>query len=112
MDVNLQIDSRDGKLIVSVLSEGLGMQEVREFGEKLDRAIVPGNATVILDFSSVKKLSSVVVGKIFRIRRRVLDAGGTFLLVASAPAVLQVLRICEIDRLVDIHHTLDEALSA
>jgi hypothetical protein len=33
MDVNLQIESKDGKLIVSILSQGLGMQEVREFGE-------------------------------------------------------------------------------
>jgi anti-anti-sigma factor len=79
---------------------------------KLDKAIVPGNVSVILDFSSVKKLSSVIVGKIFRIRRRVLDAGGVFRLVAHEPAVLQVLRICEIDRLVDIHLTLEEALSA
>lgn len=111
MDVNLQVESRDGKLIVTVLSQGLGMHEVREFGEKLDKAIVPGNVTVILDFSSVKKLSSVVVGKIFRIRRRLLDAGGAFLLVAHEPTVLQVLKICEIDRIVNIHQTLESALS-
>lgn len=80
--------------------------------EKLDEQIHSGNTDLVVDLSKVTFLDStglgVLVGRLKLARTR----GGHLRLVGADDRVLKVFSITGLDKVFDIHQTLDSALAA
>jgi len=109
--VPFSFDSRGSAVIVAVAAHKLAFDEIESFGNQLAQATVDfAGRNVILDLSLVSFLSSIVIGKIFKARKSVLDSGGILSLVVTSQGVLDVFKICQLDRILPIHESLDDAL--
>ena len=98
-------------VIVAVAAHKLAFDEIESFGNQLAQATVDfAGRNIILDLSLVSFLSSIVIGKIFKARKNVLDSGGILSLVVTSQGVLDVFKICQLDRILPIHESLDDAL--
>lgn len=80
--------------------------------EKLDEQILGGRSNLVLDLSKVSFLDStglgVLVGRLKLARSR----GGHLRLVGADDRVLKVFAITGLDKVFEIHSTLDDALAA
>lgn len=80
--------------------------------EKLDEQIQSGNADLVVDLSKVTFLDStglgVLVGRLKLARTR----GGHLRLVGADDRVLKVFSITGLDKVFDLHPTVDSALEA
>jgi anti-anti-sigma factor len=110
--VPVSITSEKGAVIVQVFADGLSFEELESFGQMLQDA-AEQNATgiLILDLSKVVTISSIVIGRIFRARKALVESGGELRIVASNPNLLTVLNVCRLDKIVGICATLEEALA-
>jgi anti-sigma B factor antagonist len=71
-------------------------------------AVAEGNVFLILDLTAVDFIDSfgigVVVGSIKRVRQR----SGDLALVCPEPRVRRVFELCDIDRILPLHESLDQ----
>ncbi|CAB4836135.1 unannotated protein [freshwater metagenome] len=77
----------------------------------LSPAIAAGQP-VIVDLTDVTFMDSSGLSVFVTALKRAREAGTTLVLVVSEPRVMRVFSITGIDTLIDIHATLDSALSA
>ncbi|MDA0837064.1 MAG: STAS domain-containing protein [Planctomycetota bacterium] len=111
-EVLVSVTSKKGAVIIQVLADSLSFDELESFGEMLQEVAEQNPAGIlILDLSKVVTISSIVIGRIFRARKALIDSGGELRIVASNPNLLSVLNVCRLDKIVDIRATLDEALA-
>jgi stage II sporulation protein AA (anti-sigma F factor antagonist) len=66
---------------------------------------------IVLDLSGTRFLDSMALGTIVGAGRRTSEEGGWIRLVAPTPNVRKVLRITEIDTVVGLYDTVDEAIA-
>jgi len=66
--------------------------------------------TLILDFSNVKFLSSVMLGVLIRISKRVYETNGRLALCGINPNIHQVFKITRLDKIFDIYENADKAV--
>lgn len=71
-------------------------------------AVAEGRVLLILDLTAVDFIDSfgigVVVGSVKRVRQR----GGDLALVCPEPRVRRVFELCDIDRILPLHETVDQ----
>jgi len=92
----------------SILSEG----EVEAFGRSLlALAEVPGQR-VVLSFLGVQHLTSLVLGKLIHVHKRLAESGGELRLADIAPHIFEVFAITHLDRLFRIYEREDEAIAS
>ena len=101
-----------GALILRVHSSRLAVHDVELFGKHLDEATSGSiGRTVILDLGEVTLISSVMIGRLFRARKQLLDSEGELKIVAPHPAVRSRLEACDLDRILGVFESLEEALA-
>jgi anti-anti-sigma factor len=83
---------------------------VQELGERLRRLIDDGNVRLVLNFSNVRYASSSVVALLAWLYLRIDMAGGTLSLCGLDPVLFDMLRICHLDRVVDVYATETAAI--
>jgi anti-anti-sigma factor len=66
---------------------------------------------LVIDLSGTEFLDSLALGAIVGAGRRAREAGGWVRLVAPQPVVRKALRITEIDTVLGLYDTVDQALS-
>ncbi len=76
---------------------------VQELGERLRRLIDEGNVRLVLNLSNVRYASSSVVALVACLYLRIDTAGGTLSLCGLDPVLYDMLRICHLDRVVDVY---------
>jgi anti-sigma B factor antagonist len=109
--VVLTTEMRGDALVITVGTSKLGYEEIDSFGERLTEIVAArAGRDLVLNLSQVRFLATVVIGKIFKIRKAIQEAGGHLKVVASDTSVLQVFRACQLDRIMEIHSTLEEAI--
>ena len=92
----------------SILSEG----EVEAFGQSLLAiAEVPGQR-VVLSFMGVQHLTSLVLGKLIHVHKRLAESGGELRLADIDPHIFEVFAITHLDRLFRIYEREDEAIAS
>ena len=92
----------------SVLSEG----EVEAFGQSLlALAEVPGQR-VVLSFLGVQHLTSLVLGKLIHVHKRLAESGGELRLADIDQHIFEVFAITHLDRLFRIYEREDEAIAS
>lgn len=105
----------DGPIrIIGFLDRSLSDEAtIRAVGDQLAAAIPQrGAAAVIVDFSGVDSLSSMMVGRLITLRRRVEQAGGRLRLTELSPTVANVFRSANLDRLFALDRDLRQSREA
>jgi anti-sigma B factor antagonist len=76
---------------------------VQELGERLRSLIDDGNVRLVLNLSNVRYASSSVVALLAWLYLRLDMAGGTLRLCGLDPVLHDMLRICHLDRVVQVY---------
>lgn len=110
--VDFAVHSREvGAATVIAVSGELDIHTAPDLTEVLSPAIAAGQP-VIVDLTDVTFMDSSGLSVFVTALKRAREAGTTLVLVVSEPRVMRVFSITGIDTLIDIHATLDSALSA
>ena len=108
----IQTIEREGLVIARVQLEAiLTSEQVEAFGKVLlPLADVPGRR-VVLSFLSVHQLTSMALGEIIRLHKRLAETGGELCLADIDPRIWEVFSITRLDRLFRIFEREEEAVA-
>ncbi|WP_229370885.1 STAS domain-containing protein [Umezawaea beigongshangensis] len=117
--LRVDVDHPRGVPVVRVVGE-IDMSTASTLGERLSAAFEDAAADaspeaprpVVVDLSGVGFLGSVGLALLVEYRERGIDRGTPMNLVVSSRAVLRSLQATQLDALLAVHPTLDDALSA
>jgi anti-sigma B factor antagonist len=109
----IEVIDRDGIKLVRVVSSSILREgEVEAFGQGLlALAEMPGQR-VVLSFLGVQHLTSLVLGKLIHVHKRLAESGGELRLADIDPHIFEVFAITHLDRLFRIYEREDEALAS
>jgi len=112
-DVPVSTEPKNGVMVLKVGADEIGLEEIESFGARLMQVVNENlGKTVVLDLGEVVVISSVVIGKLFRARKLLLDSDGELVIVAPDLAVRAKLGACDLDRILRMYKSLEEALDA
>ena len=103
---------RDGVTVARIRAEAiLNEDQVQAFGQALlALADVPGRR-VILNFLGVHHLSSLALGELIRLHKRLAESGGELCLADIDPRIWEIFAITRLDRLFRIFDREEEAVA-
>jgi anti-sigma B factor antagonist len=109
----IEVIDRDGIKLVRVVSSSILREgEVEAFGQGLlALAEMPGQR-VVLSFLGVQHLTSLVLGKLIHVHKRLAESGGELRLADIEPHIFEVFAITHLDRLFRIYEREDEAIAS
>ncbi len=109
----VHVSDRDGVILVRLLAGTVRTEaEVDALGRGLlSVAEVPGRQ-VVLSFLGVKHLTSLVLGQLIQVHKRLAESGGEIRLADIDPQIYEVFAITHLDRLFKIYEREDEALAS
>jgi anti-sigma B factor antagonist len=109
----VHVSDRDGVTLVRLLAGTVRTEaEVDALGRGLlSVAEVPGQH-VVLSFLGVKHLTSLVLGQLIQVHKRLAESGGEIRLADIDPQIYEVFAITHLDRLFKIYEREDEALAS
>jgi anti-sigma B factor antagonist len=109
----IQVLDRDGVKLARVRVESiLREEEVESFGRSLlALAEIPGQR-VVLSFLGVQHLTSLLLGKLIHVHKRLAESGGELRLADIDPHIYEVFAITHLDRLFRIFEREDEAVAS
>ena len=104
---------RNGVTVARICAEAiLNEDQVRAFGQALlALADVPGRR-VILNFLGVHHLTSLALGGLIRLHKRLAETGGELCLADIDPRIWEIFTITRLDRLFRIFDREEEAVAA
>jgi anti-sigma B factor antagonist len=109
----VQVLERDGvKLVRIVASSILREGEVEAFGQSLLALAETPGQRVVLSFLGVQHLTSLVLGKLIHVHKRLAESGGELRLADIDPHIFEVFAITHLDRLFRIYEREDEAIAS
>ena len=104
-------ESRSNGMAKVYLRGNLGSVEAGELNDALGELIGRGVIRIIIDMTTLKYLSSAVVGALFSGHGRVKAPGGGIAICQANADVLEVLEAISLDNVIPIFETFDEALA-
>jgi len=109
----VHVTNRDDVKLVRLRSGGIrDERDVEAFGaELMALAEVPGRR-IVLSFLGVRHLTSLVLGKLIQVHKRLAESGGEIRLADIQPQIMEVFRITHLDRLFEIYDHEDEAVAS
>jgi anti-anti-sigma factor len=109
--LNLQVRTVEGTTVVDVLNAEtlFAEDDISDLGDQLHGLVEAGHTQLILNFHAVRTMSSDVLGLLAGLHRRLERSRGRLGLTGLDPVVRDMLRICRLDRVFDIHHGEPEA---
>lgn len=94
------------------LTPALDMQAFNEISEALiDRWSIARGRNVIVDLAHVQFHGSIVLGLLINIRTRTRAGGGEMIVVGASPELVHVCRTANLDRLIVMVGTRQQALA-
>lgn len=97
--------------VVSVTGE-VDIYTADTLDERLMDLINSGRTRVVMDLTGVGFLDSTGLGVVVKTLKRVRELGGTLGLVVADDRILKVFRITGLDRAVELHPSVPEAVAA
>lgn len=86
---------------------------IQAIGDEIGRLIDDtGMPKLLISFNNVDHLSSAALGALITINKRVADKSGALRLADIDPQIYEVFTITRLDKLFQIHETLDDALTS
>jgi anti-anti-sigma factor len=98
-------------IAIEVKESTLDAERAEEFRQELE-ARIHGSRKVLLDLNAVAFADSTGLGAILVCLHRAAAAGRKLRICGLRPLVQEMFHVLRLDRMVDVHVTLDEALSA
>jgi anti-sigma B factor antagonist len=71
-----------------------------------------GHRQIVLDLTPTDFLDSIALGTIVAVWKRVRVHGGAFALVCPEPRLQRVFRVVDLDQILTLHATVEEALAS
>lgn len=103
---------RQDGIVVIELGGRLDESSCEYFFECMQTLIEEGHRRIVVDASDLGYVSSIGLGMLIRGQSRIRTRGGELHLAALQGAVFDVLRVTHLDRLFDIHTTVEEAVES
>lgn len=106
---------RDGDIIQisfvdrNILEETSIQQIGDEIAQLIDESL---NPRILINFTDVEHLSSAALGTLITINNRLRQKDGQLRLCTIDPQIHEVFKITKLDKLFQIHETVDEATSS
>jgi anti-sigma B factor antagonist len=117
--MNMQADRftiRDEGPVIVITFEGSGFldeEKIDLVGKDLIEAVRDRKKpNVALDMRNVRFCSSSIIGKFVAFYKTVVGLGGSLKFAAVERSILEVFRVTKLDRLFEIHPTIEEAVKA
>ena len=109
----IHVTDRNGVTVARICAEAiLNEAQVQAFGQALlALADVPGRR-VILNFLGVHHLTSLALGGLIRLHKRLAETGGELCLADIDPRIWEIFSITRLDRLFRIFDREEEAVAA
>jgi anti-anti-sigma factor len=110
-DERFTLEWSDRTAVVAASGE-IDITNAEGFRDALLSALNAGAAALVVDMTSTTFLDSSGVTALVRAARRATAADATLRLAVTAPPVLRVLNLVGIDRLIEVHPSLPDALAS
>jgi len=112
-DNMIHVTDRNGVTVARICAEAiLNEAQVQAFGRALlALADVPGRR-VILNFLGLQHLTSLALGGLIRLHKRLAESGGELCLADIDPRIYELFSITRLDRLFRIFDREEEAVAA
>ncbi len=109
----VRIDDKDGVKLARLLVDAIREErDVDILGQELLALTeVPGQR-VVLSFLGLEQLTSLALGKLIQVHKRLAESGGEMRLADIHPQIYEVFRITHLDRLFKIYDHEREALAS
>jgi anti-sigma B factor antagonist len=101
----------DGLLILK-MNGRLDIEGSGEIGLRLTTATAGDKVRVVADLAGVDFMSSIGIGVLVRVAQSVRRRGGNLVILDPQPVVRLILEKTQIQRIITLHDTLDEAVVA
>ncbi|MGN6752458.1 MAG: STAS domain-containing protein [Intrasporangium sp.] len=111
MDLSINRADQGDRTVVSLGGE-IDVYTAPFVRERLDEAVHEGRTNLIVDLTGVRFLDSTGLGVLVGRLKLTRSLGGSLRLVGTDERVLKVFAITGLDKVFEIHPTLDEALAA
>ncbi len=100
----IRVRTVEGRTIVEVLDAEVlfNPDDIAELAGQLRRLVEAGHTRLVLDFSGVRSMSSDVLGSLAGLHRQLEEVGGRLGLARPDPAIRDMLRICRLDRYLEV----------
>lgn len=109
-DLGLAVSTHAHRTVVTVSGE-IDLATQGQLRAKLNDLVVAGHVDLVLDLSGVDFVDSTGLGALIGTRRRVHAFHGSLALVIPNEAVMKVFTITGLEKVFDIHDTLEAALA-
>jgi anti-anti-sigma factor len=103
---------REGDAAVVAVSGKLDMVTQAEFRSAVTDAMTGGAKRAVIDLAGLTYVSSAGIGALAAIASELKGRGGDLRVANPQGNVLRIFEICGIDKVVHVHHSVDEALAA
>lgn len=111
-DRRIDIEDINGVTVARLLEKKiLDEANIEALGQELFALVdKDGRRKVILDFTHVEYLSSAALGKLITMHKKMMTAKGKLVLCSIRKEIHEVFRITQIDKILKLCGTLDDAL--
>jgi anti-sigma B factor antagonist len=107
------VTDRQGVKLVKILVSGLLTEpQVNTFGEAMLRLAEEPGRRVVLSFLGVEHLTSLALGRLIAVHKRLAETGGELRLADIDPRLYEVFSLTRLDRLFQIYEREDEAVAS
>ena len=101
----VRVRTVDGSTVVDILNAEtlFSADDISDLGDHLHRLVEAGHSQLLVNFQAVRSMSSDVLGLLAALHRRLEKSRGRLALTGVDPVLGDMLRICRLDRVFDIH---------
>jgi anti-sigma B factor antagonist len=86
-------------------------EQIQQITDELDREItLDGASNLLLDFSTVKFLSSQTLGMLLKIHNKLFQSGGSIVLCGLKKDLYKIFRLTRLDQVFTFHDTVQNAV--
>lgn len=111
-DVDLAMeDHAQGDYTVLGVAGEIDVYTAPNLRERLVELMSAGQTRIVVDLSRVEFLDSTGLGVLVGAHKRARSAEGHLAVACSTERILKIFRITALDKVLDIHHTVDDAVA-
>jgi anti-sigma B factor antagonist len=108
MHLQIDVTERDGYTVLSPQGE-IDYATGPQLKEAITDALVAGRVNLVIDLHAVDFVESTGLGALIGGRRRARALNGSLSLVCTETPVLKVFRVTGLDKVFEIHESIDDA---
>ena len=109
--MEIRIQKRENVTIVSIFTQILGRNDFEQIHEALNDVLVYHSKNIIMDLKGVKLINSIGIGILMSSWTHIINSGGRMIVLCNSNNILELLSLCEIDRIIPIYSNITDAMS-